>query len=300
MKVMNKNTKKYVFVYAMLAWPILHWLVFTLYMNIQTVYYSFIKYNLYMGTSRFANIENYTSAFNKIFNNTEEYGIAFRNTILFLGLNVLVIIPLALLIAYVLSKDIPFSNLYSTIFFFPNLISIVVLCLSWSFMWDPNRGVVNSVLKAIGLGALQRVWLGDNSTALINIFLFCIWSGLGMSVLILGSSIKNISKEIYESAELDGITRKKEYTHIVVPMIWPTVSTLVILSTAGSFSIFLQSKILTNGQYGTMTIAFKTIGSVFSGDYGQASSLGILIGIFGFVMVSIVKKFIDRIDRRWN
>jgi len=92
----KKNKSKKIFVILMLAWPVANWLVFTLFMNLQTVVYSFQRLNRFTGKMRFAGFGNYVELFEKIISNTSSYGVAFRNTFLWLGLNVLVIVPLSL------------------------------------------------------------------------------------------------------------------------------------------------------------------------------------------------------------
>lgn len=284
----------------MLAWPVVHWLVFSLYLNIQTVISSFLRWNPYLGVIQNVGFYNYSNFINKIIHNIEDYGIAFRNTFLFIPLTILVLLPISIFVSYILYRKIPMHKLYSSIFFLPSLISIVILTLAWGFMWDPNRGVVNGLLGALGLENLQRTWLGDNSTALLVIFLYCIWAGIGFNNLIISGAINNISKEIFESAKMDGISSVQELIYIIIPSSWPTISTLAIMGTAGAFSMYLQPYLLTGGQYGTTTVALKTVNTVMSGDYGLASASGIAIGVMGFIVTISVKSIIDRGDKKWG
>lgn len=297
---LKTKTKVNIFAYCMIIWPLIHWLIFTLYMNLQTVNYSFQRWNQYLGITQFVGFDNYKDFFVKIFNNYEEYALAFRNTLLFIPFNVLVILPISLFIAYCLSKKIPFSSLYETVFFLPSIISIVILTMTWQFMFDPMLGVVNGLLDMVGLSGLKQTWLGDDKTALPVIFAFCLWAGIGWNTLVLSGAVRNIPKELFESAEIDGITPGKEFTKIVIPTIWPTINTLIIMGIASAFVVYLQPQLLTNGQYGTMTVALKTVKTVLSGDYGLASATGIAIGVCGFTVTYIIKFFTDKIDKRWS
>lgn len=297
----NKLNKSKIFIILMLAWPVAHWLVFTLFMNLQTLVYSFQRLNRFTGEMRFAGTENYVELLEKIINNTASYGIAFRNTFLWLGLNVLVIVPLSLVVAYVLSKKIPFYRFFNAVLFIPNIISIVVLTMVWSFAWAPNQGLVNELLTRLGLEHLTRVWLGDPKTALINVFVYCVWAGIGFNNLILSGAIAKIPKEILESAELDGISNWQEFIHIVEPSVWPTISTVTILGATAAFRVFLHPQLLANGQYGTSTIALKVVEEVLAGgSYGLASAAGVTMAILGYIAVLIIKKFLDKREKEWS
>lgn len=297
----KKDISKKIFILIMLVWPVVHWFIFTLYMNLETLMYSLQRLNKFTGKMRFAGSDNYVELFEKIINNTASYGTAFRNTFLWLGLNVFVIVPIALVVAYILSKKIPFHKFFSIVLFIPNIISIVVLTMVWSFVWAPNQGLVNELLIKLGLSNLTRVWLGDPNTALINIFIYCVWAGIGYNNLILSGAIAKIPKEIIESAELDGISNWQEFIHIVIPSVWPTISTVTILGATAAFRVFLHPQLLTNGQYGTSTIALKVVEEVLGGgSYGLASAAGVTMALVGFIAVFIIKKFLDKKEKEWN
>lgn len=297
----KKNKSIKIFLILMLLWPVAHWLVFTLYMNLETVMYSFQRLNKFTGQMKFSGISNYVELFEKILNDTASYGTAFRNTFLWLGLNVFVIVPVSLVVAYVLSKKIPFHRFFSILLFIPNIISIVVLTMVWSFVWSPNQGLVNELLTNLGLGKLTRVWLGDPDTALINIFIYCVWAGIGYNNLILSGAIAKIPNEILESAEIDGISNFQEFIHIIIPSAWPTIATVTILGATAAFRVFLHPQLLTNGQYGTSTIALKVVEEVLGGgSYGLASAAGVTMAVIGFIAVFIIKKFLDKKEKEWS
>lgn len=295
------NWKKIVFIISMLGWPLLNWFIFALYMNIQTFLYSFQRLNKFTGKMRFSGLENYLELFQKISNNTASYGVAFRNTFLWLGLNVLVIVPISLIVAYVLSKKIPLYRFFNTVLFIPNIISIVILTMVWSFMWAPNQGIVNGLLDLLGMVQYKRIWLGDHRTALGVVFLYCVWAGIGWNNLILGGAIAKIPKEILESAQLDGASNWQEFIHIIIPNVWPTISTVTIIGATAAFRVFLHPKLLTNGEYGTSNIALKVVDEVLGeGNYGLASAAGITMAILGFITVYMIKAYLDRMEKKWS
>lgn len=300
--MVGKNNKvKNLFILSMLGWPLIHWLIFVFYMNLETVRLSFQRFNIYKGGWQFVKFSNYIKLFDMISNNTESFGIAFRNTFLWLLLNVFVIIPIALVVAYVLTKKVPFYKFYSTVFFIPNIISVVILTMVWAFMWHPTQGVVNSFLNIVGLGEHTKVWLGDSSTALKNVFLYCVWAGIGWNNLILSGAIGKISKETLEAAAIDGVNNIQEFFYIVIPSVWSTITTVVIIGAAAAFRVFLQPLLLTNGQYNTASVPLKVVQKVTEDSkYGLASATGFTIAVLGFLSVYIIKFFLDKLDKKWS
>lgn len=299
-----RNEQKFserIFISCMLVWPALHWIVFKFYMNLSTITMSFKRFNMYTGNWDFVGLKNYAKLFKMIMRNAENFGIAFRNTFLWLGLNVFVIVPLALVVAYFLCKKIPFYRQFATIFFIPNIISIVILTMVWSFMWNPTQGAVNSILGIMGLDKLQQVWLGDPKYALGNVFLYCVWAGIGYNNLIISGAIGRIPKDIFEASEIDGVSRFQEFIHIVIPQVWSTISTVVILGAAAAFRVFLQPKLLTNGMYNTTSVSLKVV-TVLTEDnnYGLSAATGLAIGVLGFISVYIIKYFLDKKEDQWS
>ncbi len=301
MKFFNSKKKQKLFIILMLTWPIIHWLIFTLYMNIQTLIYSFKHFNHFKGKMQFVLFNNYIELFDMFMNNTNSIAIAFRNTFLWLLLNVFVIVPIALLVAYILSKKVPFYRFFNTVFFIPNIVSIVILTMIWAFMWDPNQGVVNGLLDILGLSQYKMVWLGDHRTALGNVFLYCVWAGIGWNNLIIGGAISKIPSEIFEAAAIDGVDNFREFIHIILPSVWPTIATVTLIGSAAAFRVFLHPKLLTNGKYDTASVALKLVESVTdTGEYGMASSIGITIAVLGFIAVYIIKYQLDRVEKYWS
>lgn len=293
------DKKKYIFIILLLAWPVLHWLVFSLYLNIQTLFYSFERWHPYTGKQIFVGLSNYMTFLSDLFAGREGYATAVSNVFKWLFFNDFVLLPLSFLTACALSKKLPLTRLFRTIFFIPNLVSVVVLTMTWRFMWAPT-GVVNGILDTIGLGSLSQNWLGSYTTAFPNILMYCLWAGIGWNCVVLGGAIARISPEILESARIDGITPMREIFSIILPSVWPTISTLLVIYTSGSFTVFLQSSLLTEGGYGTSTIALQLVKMVQGGDYGLASAMGIIIGILGFVVVGLLRFLMGKLDEKWG
>lgn len=283
------------FILSMTIYPVAHYLLFTIYVNFNTIVYTFKRWNISTGKIDWVGFYNFTDIIEKIATQPP-YKYAIRNTLLWIPLNIAVLLPLSLVVAYFFSKKIKLHNFYRIVYFFPSILSIVIITMVFSFMVSPNLGVVNAVLDAVGLESLKRSWLGDPSTALGTVFFFCVWAGIGFNAAILLGAIGRIPNDLYEVGMLEGITKRKELIKVVIPMIWPTISTLVIIGTSGAFTIFLQSKLLSNGgpNFTTNTAALQIVNLVSDGNYGTASAFGVMLAIVGGVITWMIKWFLDK------
>ncbi|MFC0394741.1 carbohydrate ABC transporter permease [Paenibacillus mendelii] len=290
-------TKKGLFIAVMLAWPLIHYAVFGLYLQVQTLLYSFQSWNPLTGRQTWTGFYNYITAFRSM-NSDGVWTSAIFNTVLFIPVNILAV-ALALVIAILLYHKVPLARFYRIVYFFPALISIVVITMVFSFALNPTQGIVNGLLDAVGLEQFKRAWLGDPQTALISIFVFCIWAGIGGSNVILTGALQRIPHDYFEVGKLEGIGFWKELFYIIMPLLWPTLSTLIIVSTSGAFSIFLQVMLLTNGGPFTSstTVGLEMYRLVIEkNDYGMASAYGIIFTVIGFVIVWCVKWLTERFD----
>ncbi|MFD0960628.1 carbohydrate ABC transporter permease [Paenibacillus chungangensis] len=291
----RKKRMRFLFILSMVIYPVAHYLIFTIYVNINTFVYAFKRWNMSTGNIDWVGFENFREITERVIQDPA-YKYAVLNTLLWIPLNVLILLPLSLYAAYLFSKKIKLHHFYRIVYFFPSILSIVIIAMAFSFMVNPNIGVVNPILEFMGLESLTRAWLGDPSTALATVFFFCVWAGIGFNSAILLGAIGRIPHDLYEVGELDGISRMTELRKVVVPMIWPTISTLIIIGTSGAFTLFLQSKLLTNGgpNFATNTAALQIVDLVSDGNYGTASAFGILLAIIGFAVTTVIKHFLDK------
>ena len=282
------------FILSMTIYPVAHYLLFTVYVNINTIVYAFKRWNITTGAIDWVGFDNFSSIIEKVINEAP-FKYALRNTLLWIPLNVLVLLPLALYVAYIFSKKIRFHNFYRIVYFFPSIISIVIIAMVFSFMVSPNIGVVNAILEAGGLESLQRSWLGDPATALGTVFFFCVWAGIGFNAAILFELSGAYLHDLYEVGQLEGITKMKELTKVVVPMIWPTISTLVIIGTSERSQSSFNRKLLTDGgpNFSTNTAALQIVDLSIGWTVWNSLCFGVLLALVGFA-VTFISVFLDR------
>ena len=202
-------------------------------------------------------------------------------------------LPLALLLALLLTSGIKGEGFYRTVFFIPMTLSSVVIGQLWLKIYNPNYGVLNTLLGVLGLESLQRNWLGDVNTALFSAFVPIIWQNVGYHMLLLYTSINSISKDILEAAKLDGASGVKAARYITIPLVKPMLRTCAIFVVIGSLKAFDMIYVLTNGGPVHMTEVPSSLmfSSIFNlNKYGYGSAISIFIVVECIVMAVILQK----------
>ena len=257
------------------------------YSIIMSFRYSLLDWNGF-GEGIFVGFSNYAKMFqDKVF---------LRSAVnsLLLGFVTLVTqLPLALLLALLLTSGIKGEGFYRTVFFIPMTLSSVVIGQLWLKIYNPNYGVLNTLLGVLGLESLQRNWLGDVNTALFSAFVPIIWQNVGYHMLLLYTSINSISKDILEAAKLDGASGVKAARYITIPLVKPMLRTCAIFVVIGSLKAFDMIYVLTNGGPVHMTEVPSSLmfSSIFNlNKYGYGSAISIFIVVECIVMAGILQK----------
>ena len=162
-------------------------------------------------------------------------------------LKLIITLPLSLLIAVVISKNIPGSSLFRGIFFLPTVISASVYSLIFTFIYAVFRGPLNTMLQTLGLISSPIDWLGDPSWVMISIVIVAVWGGLGNYMVYFLSGLSSISSEIYESSMIDGANARQTFFRITLPMLSPMLKVILLLAITTSFKDYQSILVLTNG-----------------------------------------------------
>lgn len=287
--MVQSKKQKYLFLAFCLLPTFLVFCVFTVYPMLGGLYYSFFDWSGTSAVKEFVGIGNYKRLFNDAV-----IPKAILNDYFFVFIKLIGIMLLALFFAVALTqlkiKEAPF---YRVVFFFPNIMSVVVIGILWQFIYDPNIGVVNGLLRSIGLETWAKPWLGDMTWALPSVAIPAIWAGIGLFMLLLMGGITNIPKSLYEAAHIDGASEWQQFWKITVPLIWPQIKTsiiyIVITSLNGSFVLV---QVMTAGGPGMAT---EVMGSYLyqkafeDFQFGYGASIGVLILLISLLTVVVLQ-----------
>ena len=302
-KMTKKRKKELIFCAILLAYPVIQFLSTWIFVNSYSIIMAFEHITL-EGDVSFAGFSNFIQVIKGIFNPnmgavnlSDTVRIPYNLMILLnsLGYGLITIfisLPLSLLCSYFLSKKMPLANVFRVIFFLPNIISTVALVYAFRMQTiDSSAGLLYNLFSSIGIKF--ETW--PNTTLIV--YIYCIWAGLGYNVLLLSGAIGRIPKELFESAQMDGAGSFKEFTKIMIPMIWPTVVTLIVLGLTNILTLYLQPVLfnLNNNE----TIA----GAIFNGVSGGAASktqypyfaaFGLLFSLFLAPLILYIRKVVSR------
>jgi len=293
----KRRRQKKFFIFMMLVLPITHFLVFFVYVNIDTILLAFQRFDYYEGKYIFVGFENFQQAFRDL-TQLPQMRQTIVNSLLFLPITNFITLPLSILSAYFIFRKVPGRNVFKVLFFLPSIISIVVLTMAFQFMFDPLFGPINQLLASLGINPIGG-WFGSKDTAMNMIYVYCIWAGIGFNMVLINGAISRLPSEVIESARIDGVGMFTELTRIVIPMIWPTITTLFVIGTTAVFTIFLQVLLLTNGgpSGSTKTIAFLIVEMVQSGDYTTPAAFGVIFTIIGIPIIMLIKWGMEKIGQ---
>ena len=282
----NKNT---LFIILMLAYPVLQFSVFFIYVNINTVVMSFQDTINGKPGEALYNFNNYKLFIGELFTR-ETWWIAIKNSLLATLNNNFIMLPLSLLTGYFFYKKVLGDKVFKVIFFLPSIISIVVLSAVYMYMFNPEMGLFPLILRNLGFETIPDFFT-DGKYAFGLVLLYCNWAGVGYSTLVLSGNINKIPKEIMEYGQLEGVGLMRELWTIVVPCIWPIVSTMLVTGSMTMFTFFIQVQIMTRGTGDSMTLAYRINNWVIESKWEQAAAAGIVLTIVAAPILILIKNF---------
>ncbi|MCM1120587.1 MAG: sugar ABC transporter permease [bacterium] len=250
-------------------------------------YYSFFDWNGF-GAKEFIGWSNYRELFS-----SDAIGFmkALGNSLLLAALSVFLQLPLSLGLALMLGKGIKGERAFLSIYFLPVLISTVVIGQLWLKIYNPDYGILNVVLRGLGLDNLAKIWLGTKETALGAVFVPTLWQYVGYHMLLMYAGVRGVSPDLREAAKLDGATDGQVDRYIVIPSIKPIIKVSVIFAITGSLKSFDLIYVLTNGGplHATEVPSTLMINMLFLRNrYGMGSAIAVLLIALCFAFALLV------------
>ncbi|MFD0716242.1 carbohydrate ABC transporter permease [Paenibacillus sp. GCM10027626] len=265
--------------FALALWPML-----------QSLYYSLNHYNL-LESPKWAGLANYR----EIFMEDQTFVQAIKVTFSYVVLSVPLKLVFALLVAMLLYKAIRGMSLFRAIFYLPSLIGgSVAIAAIWRNLFGID-GIVNKTLSLIGIPATD--WINLPSTSLYTLIMLAVWQ-FGSSMVIFLAGLKQIPKDLYESASVDGASRIRTFLKITLPMLTPIILFNLVMQTIGSFQMFTQAFVVTQGGpiNSTLVYALYLYQKAFAYfDMGYASALAWVL----LIMIALSTLVIFGSSRRW-
>lgn len=268
-------------------------LMFTIWPTAQALYLSFTNATSLGLNNKFVALDNYIYMFHD-----KSFIQALINTAKLMAVVPVITIFCSLVLAFVLNQcKLKEMVLYRTLFYFPNIVSLTVVGIIWSFVFHPNVGIVNKILGAVGLESLQRSWLGDSKTALWCIAFTLLWQAAGYYMVMHIAAMDGISPEIYESATLDGASAWRKLISITMPLMKDIIGITFVLALSGTINLsFVLSQVMTgggpNGASSVLLQYMYTQGFV-NGNFGYAMAITVFTLAISVALSMLSRKLTD-------
>jgi raffinose/stachyose/melibiose transport system permease protein len=184
------------------------------------------------------------------------------------------------------------ASILRAMFYLPQILPIVVAGVLWKWLYQPQYGIINTVLDGLGLGGLQQNWLGDSDTAMLAVMNVLIWLQIGYTVVVFMAGLSRVDPALYEAAEIDGAGWFQRFWSITIPQLRPEIAVVLITTSVAALKVFAPIYVLTKGGPGTSTIvpAYFSYSNFFTTTqvgYGAAvaSLLALLVTIIAIVLL---------------
>ncbi|MBU5474481.1 carbohydrate ABC transporter permease [Roseburia sp. MSJ-14] len=259
-------------------------IVFWIYPILRSIYISFTDWDYMSPTYQFVFLDNFKALFKD-----QQFYDALWNTVVFTLGTLIPTIVLGLLLALLLQKSFKGSGLIKFILFSPWITPTVAVSIVWTWIYEPNNGIANAILKFFGLPGLQ--WIKSSQTAMLAVIVVTVWKSLGYAMIFYLSALEKVPKELYEASGMDGAKSWQRFRDVTIPCISPTTFFLMIITMVNSLQAYDQIQILTQGgpSGSTRTLLYMYYQLGFEEfNMGQATAVAIVL-ILITVLLSVVQ-----------
>jgi raffinose/stachyose/melibiose transport system permease protein len=251
--------------------------LFVYYPLVLNFVYSVQQTNIFTGEKTFVGLENYTRLANDPI-----FWRALLNNSLYAIISIVFQVFGALVLAAVIEnlRNSRLRAFLRTIYFLPSVISLTVTGLLFSFIYQPQAGLLNGILGFVGLDSLQQAWLGNPETAMYGIIAMSQWQGFGYSTLLFAVAIQRIPRDIYEAASLDGAGPVRQIFGITIPLVREMTGLMMVVTISGAFQVFNEVMVTTAGGPDNSTQVLGTwlySSGFIKNDFGYAATIATVL-----------------------
>lgn len=246
--------------------------------------YSFTKYSG-IGKARFNGFNNYIRLFSD-----KVFWISLKNTMIMFVLAFVLLLTLSFLIAILLNNRLKGADFSKALIFSPAIIAPIIVGIIWVYILDPNIGIINNILDAIGASGLKQKWIGGEVLSPYSIAIIYFWQQLGYLVTIFIAGLKMIPGDVLEAVKIDGASEVQKIRYVIIPMMKTTISTVSVLIITGVFKIFEIVQQTTGGgpNHLSETLVTYSYSMTFSSsDYGYGMSLATITFLLSLLITGI-------------
>lgn len=287
-----KEKGRFLFLAICTAPALLLFLVFFLYPILRAFTMAFYRWSgMAKGTEVFIGFDNFRTMFHD-----DVFWRSLQNSFVIMLVVPAATVVLALFLAVLLTRfKLKERMFYRTVIFFPNVLSVVVTSILWSFIYHPTMGILKSLFDWLGWTRLADiVWLGTAETALYSVAVTIVWAGLGFYLILFIAGIESIPQQYYEASAIDGAGQVRQFFSLTLPLLWGVVRIAIVLLISGVFyGSFVYVQIMTNGgpNWASETLVNYLYHQAFKNfNMGYATAIGIVVFLIGISLALIANR----------
>lgn len=251
--------------------------------TVYSLFLSFCDWNG-LGSKKFVGFKNYI----QLFTSDSVFYTALKNNIIWIILTICLTVLLALLLALVLNRSFRGRIVYRAIFYFPYMLSWIIVGIIWKWMYNPNFGLINQVLGMVGLDSLKGAYLSNTKMALYCVFIAALWQGLGQPMLYFLAGLQTLPNDILEAAKIDGAGKISLFFRVIVPMLKETFVIVLATQIIASMKVYDIVYVMTDGgpANATQTLATYMYNQTFTySNLGVGSAIATVMVLIMMVVI---------------
>lgn len=284
------------FILSMITLPVIGFAIFYVAVNINSILMAFQRFDGYEnGQAMYSwTFEHFTHLMRSLSTGGNQLRIALRNTLLFFGNEIILMLPATFFISYFLFKRITGYKVFRVLFYLPNILSAMIMVVAYKNI-IAVEGPISNIIWNHG-GEPLPSFLTNEKTAIWTILIYCIWAGFGANMILFQGGMYRIPTEVLEVGAIEGVNAWQELTKIILPMMWNTFSTVLILKLSTVFTVSGPILLFTQGAYDTYTISYWIFAQVQgSADFSFASAVGLFFTLVNIPIVFGARFIVNRI-----
>ena len=259
------------------------YIIVVVFPTVYSLFLSFCDWNG-LGAKKFVGLKNYI----QLFTSDSVFYTALRNNIIWIILTICLTVLLALLLALVLNRSFRGRIVYRAIFYFPYMLSWIIVGIIWKWMYNPNFGLINQVLGMVGLDSLKGAYLSNTKMALYCVFIAALWRGLGQPMLYFLAGLQTLPNDILEAAKIDGAGKFNLFFRVIVPMLKETFVIVLATQIIASMKVYDIVYVMTDGgpANSTQTLATYMYNQTFTySNLGVGSAIATVMVLIMMVVI---------------
>ena len=289
---MEKNKGRSRFIVLCVAPAVILFVIFMIYPTLNVFRMSLYERGAYSPTETFVGFNNFKSLISDA-----NFIRSMQNTILLIVVVTIITFALALVFAGILTREkIRGKEFLRVVFYIPNILSVVVISGIFSAIYQPENGMLNSILSMIKGETVTILWKGE-SLVMVSLIIAMVWQAIGYYMVMYMASMAAVPGSLYESSALDGAGRWTQFFQITLPLIWTNIRTTLtffIISTINMAFLFVKA-MTSGGPNGASEVALSYMyGQKDAGLYGYSMAIGVVIFLFSFLLSALVNKVTKR------